>query len=270
VNRSFYAFGILLTLLVLATLGVSSSSRSTQVRLVPVKASKKHPQARRCGSGTFVIVLPETQQAAQSRQFPPARIELAGEVAGLAWTLDPMDCRSHADPAYDAAVYGDLPAVTSSMAMAEVTADRSSLEAEELVGIFRALAEIDPQSRMRTSTTRFRWLAGHSRPIFLGLKNWSIRQVERMPLAWLVVRIADRGAAATPSITWFDYSNFADSVISSSCSPQSAKEELVADGHVQSGHWLLHSAASSLNHLALVLQAAADRLHHRAEPGSAE
>jgi hypothetical protein len=68
-----------------------------------------------------------------------------------------------------------------------------------------------------------------------------------------------------PQVTWTDYSAFADGLVHLTASPQSARVELVGGEHVQSSHWLLHSAASSLNHLAMLLQAAADRLQQPQE-----
>src|SRR5690348_2001128 len=92
VNRPFCAFAILLTLLVLATIGVSSSSRSTQVRVIPKKAIEK--QTRRCGSGTFVFALPEVASPAVSCSIASVQIELADGSGSFECQLDAVDCRS--------------------------------------------------------------------------------------------------------------------------------------------------------------------------------
>jgi hypothetical protein len=262
VNRTFGAFGILVSLLVLATLGVSSSSRSTQVRAISMKATQR--QIRRCGGGAFIIVLPERRSPATSCQISAAKIELAGEFPACDHTADPVDCRSHGDAAYDFAVYGDRPGSAPHVLSNVLAASDPVLNADDLVGIFRALA-ITKQDAHSPLSKRHTWLASDPRPYLLGMRNWALKQFERLPLTWLLARVADRQTPITPSITWADYLNFADSMNSLHSSPQPAKVELAAQGHVQSGHWLLHSAASSLNHLALLLQAAADRLEQPAE-----
>jgi hypothetical protein len=84
-----------------------------------------------------------------------------------------------------------------------------------------------------------------------------------------VTSVIHRQAPIAPAITWADYSILADRLVRIPPCPQPAKVVRAADEHVQSEHWLLHSAASSLNHLALVLQAAADRLEQPAELANA-
>ena len=266
VNRTFGAFGILLGLLVLATLGVSSSSRSTQVRTIPVKAIPK--QARRCGGSTYVIVLPASKPTATTCQIAPAHIQIAADVPAFDQSIEPMDCRWHGDAAYDYAVYGEQGAAAPLITAKSAAIEDRALTADELVGIFHALARIRPTKRWQVSKLNG-WFSGHPRLYLLGLRNWALRQLERVPFSWLVASVASRQAPDMASIAWSDYLTFAESVTTLPPPPQPAKVELAAEGHVQSGHWLLHSAASSLNRLALVLQAAADRLEPPAEYASA-
>jgi hypothetical protein len=271
VNRTFGAFGILLSLLVLATLGVSSSSRSTQVRVISTKTIAK--QTRRCGGGTFVFVLPETAPSGEPRCIATVQIELA-DSGGADRPLDEIDCGPRGDAAFDYTVHGDLsPAATSHTGQTPAVELHGMLNAEELVGIFNTLQRGGQRNRSSTSSLRA-WFVSSSGPCLLGFKNWAVRELERLPLSWIVTGLANRQAPIVPAITWADYSSFADRVVRTPPRPQPARVERAAaalqgQGRVQSGHWLLHSAASSLNHLALVLQAAADRLEQPVELATA-
>jgi hypothetical protein len=174
--------------------------------------------------------------------------------------------------AYDYAVYGDQVADAPLVTAPSAAAQHRVLSADELVGIFRTLTSVQSTEPWQLSKVDG-WFLRHPRPYLLGLRNWAFRQVERLPLSWLVTTIASWQTLDMPSLAWSDYLSFADSVITVPPSPQAAKvvlaAEEAAEEHVQSGHWLLHSAASSLNRMGLLLHAAADCLTQRAEYASA-
>ena len=266
-NRTFGAFGILLSLLVLATLGVSSSTRSTQVRVISTKTINQ--QARRCGGGTFVIVLHETAQSGEPHSIATVHIELVDYSAGLDCPLDEIDGCMSEKAAYGYAFYGELEqAVTTSDGETRTVEPHPVLNAEEVMGIFSTL-ERNPQRNSSVTASLRGWFVSSSGPCLLGIKNWAVRKLESLPLSWIVTSVATRQAPIVPATTWADYSVFADRVAHTPPCPQPARVHRASGDRVQSGHWLLHSAASSLNHLALVLQAAADRLEQPAELANA-
>jgi hypothetical protein len=255
VNRPFYAFGMLFALLALTTLAVSSSTRSTTVKRLKARAEHSLPMKRRPGGAVFVVVLPAKQRTAS--KIAAARVELAGAVSSAA-AHDSMECRSFGDAAYDFAVYGDLPAVQP-VAPPAVAARQSNLTAEELVSVFTSLSRAS-HPRQSASKAMAGWTPWNLRSLALGLQNWFGRQADRLPLVWLWKQLlADKLAARAP-VSWSDYADLIDETAPLAAAPRATTIRFVQGGLVRSEDGLLHSAASSLHRLALLLELAADRL----------
>jgi hypothetical protein len=261
VNRPYYAFGALFTLLAVTTLAVSSSSRSTTVRPTPSPARcsqflQKHP-----GGPAFLIVLPEEDQTHSASNIAAAKVELARPVASLMVVHDPMDCRSHADAAYDCAVYGALPAVQPFVS--PPAEPRHELPAEELVGIFATLMPLPDLERRQSHSTFLQSWPRQLYKMALGLQNCALSQADHIPLAWLWKQLLADPVSVRQPVSWEEYAALLEATRGPQETPRPATIRSAAE-HVQSGHWLLHSAASSLNHLALLLETAAQRLERPA------
>jgi len=262
VNRPYYAFGALFTLLALTTLAVSSSSRSTTVRPTSSPATCGQSLQKRPGGPAFVIVLREERQRHSVSKIAVARVELAGPVASLMAIHDPMDCRSYGDAAYDFAVYGTLPTIQP-LSPAPV-GQRSELAAEELVSIFATLTPSSHPERHHSHSTFFQGWPRQLQTMTLGLQNWTMSRADRIPLAWLWKQLLADPARGTRPVSWDEYAELIEAASGQQVALQPATIRLSPSEHVQSGHWLLHSAASSLNHLALLLEMAARHLEQPA------
>jgi hypothetical protein len=262
VNRPYYAFGALFTLLALATMAVSSSSRSTTVRSTSSCATCSQPVQKRPGGPAFVIVLREEGRTHAASKIAAAKVELAGPVSSLMAIHDPMDCRSYGDSAYDFAVYGALPAIQPFTPLA--AEQRKELAAEELVSIFATLTPSSHPERRHSHSTFFQGWPRQLQTMALGLQNWALSRADHIPLAWLWKQLAADPGATTRPVSWDEYAELIEAAPGQQAVLRPATIRWSAAVHVQSGHWLLHSAASSLNHLALLLEMAARRLEQPA------
>ena len=257
-NRPFYAFGILFALLVLTTLAVSSSTRSTTAKRVQARAGRSLPLKRQPGGAVFVVVLPAKQRAAS--QIAAARVALASPVS-LPAVHDFVECPSFGDAAYDFAVYGVQPAVQPlTPPAANAVARQGNLPPEEVVRVFESLSRASDSRQAVISKALAGWRPRNLRPLALGLRNWIGRQADRLPLVWLWKQLlADKVAAQAP-VSWNDYAELINENAPLAAAPRPTTIQFVSDGLVRSGDGLLHSAASSLHRLALLLELAADRL----------
>lgn len=244
-NRTFYAFGMLLALLVVTTWAVNSGSRSTtRQRMSPAESgrfSTRHP-----GGTTFIIVLPEAPLPPTANQIRAASVVEAERVASPFETLVSVDCSVHDGPAFVAASLTD-----------EVS---RTLPAEEMVELFTTLSVPQAQRRSLLAAPFRMWNSRSLAMYVRGLQHWLSRQTDRLPLVWLARQLLADKVAGTEPVSWNDYATLIDRLPRAEAAPVGTTIQLAEAAPVQSGHWLLHSAASSLNRLALLLELTAQRL----------
>lgn len=242
-NRTFYAFGMLLALLVVTTWAVNSGSRST-TRQQTSPAERGRSSARHPGGATFIIVLPESPPQPTASQIRAASVVEAEGIASSHETIVSLVFTSHEDAA--------------SPLTREV---RDPLPSEEIVQLFAALSASNPRPRSRLAAPVRQWSSRSIATYARGLQHWLDRQANRLPLVWLARQLlANNAAADTEPVSWNDFAVLIDRLPRAETSPSSTTIQLAEATPVRSGHSLLHSAALSLNQLALFLELTAQRL----------
>jgi hypothetical protein len=293
VDRPLSAFGTLLTLLALSVFAVSSTSRSTTVQ-APRPDSRKPASRYARGGSNFVLIVPadvpegdddmtadlgldsntndvdmctdqiahglcsdEVDQVAASARrqsrIVPARVEVVERTPETGRIPAPMDCQSHYDAVYDRAVYGA--AAVDSTREARVVEQNSVVgdsEADDFLSIFRSLSASDrtiPSRRARLLRSK---LGAYSAAACNWLRHWSAGLAADVTIANEMKAVASSG-----QIAWSDYAELMDRATRDAAATSSLPGSSDAARGVRSGHWLRHSAASSLYQLGLVLQSAA-------------
>ena len=251
-NRPFYAFGVLLTLLALAMYAVGSSSRSTTVESQPSASGGTLLSPRPRLGSIYVVVLPAGEE--------PEHDSHASATTAAVCSTKPkhepapeLTSVQVAPAEYDAAAVAVPLDANPTQGGQLLTPDGCACNigpGEDWLSLFHELVPPQParHSLWRLLANKLRaWV---ELPIVRGIQNAALREVQR--LGWLA-----ESTPATLTIDWSEYSDLMDSIAANNADRPPTSEPALA---VRSSDWMLHFAVSSLSQLRQSLQRAAAEL----------
>lgn len=231
-------------------------------------AAEQPSYAHGCGLDRTTGVVYDGQCAGRMT-LKPALVEVADQ-AEILESFGRMDCYSHCDPAYDAAVYGEASLHQNSDQYGNSSTSVGSVSDEDptltlfrsfLGEQFEARVVARPQTKAASRNWRYElnaWTAGAA--------NQAQKTAERLGLAdecerWgALLGMASQQAEAVASLpSWGDYQDWSESEqagVAGQDTPAGGKAAILS----HPAQKLLQIAVASLNHAAKTLAAAAEQL----------